>query len=488
MNVHSSDPHHDTGGSRGLTRRSLAGLIGAGSAGAAGFAAAPASAARPSGVPAPTGPRQRPNLLVIMADDLGWADLSCYGAPHIATPNLDRLAQEGVRFTDGYAGSATCSPTRLSLYTGRYPGRLHAGLSEPITTVDPSQGLPPEHPTMASLLRAAGYATALYGKWHCGYLPWFSPLKSGWDEYLANLSGGMDYFSKIGSRGEHDLFENDVEYHDLRYYTDILTERAVEYISRDHERPWLLNLNYTTPHWPWEGPGDQGVSSELTARARSGERSVLFHFDGGSVAKYAEMVQNLDASIGIVLDGLRRSGQLDDTVVVFLSDNGGERFSYQWPLRGEKFDVLEGGIRIPTIVRWPAAIPGGRICDVPVVTMDWTRTLLAAAGVQPDPGHPMDGRDLSDLLWGSGTLPTQDLFWRVVDQGALRRGAWKYWVSHDIERSIVEEKLFDLTTDQREEADLSVRQPAVLVELRAAWDAIEQTLLDYPEGAVRFTA
>lgn len=486
MDEHRTTLQSEPRTSGGLTRRSFAGLVGAGSAGAAVTAGAPAE--QPVGASGRGQPQRRPNILVIMADDLGWADLSSYGAPHIATPNLDRLAQGGVRFTDGYAGSSTCSPTRLSLYTGRYPGRLHAGLSEPITAVDPSQGLPPEHPTMASLLRDAGYGTALFGKWHCGYLPWFSPLKSGWDEYLANLSGGMDYFSKVGSRGTHDLFENDVEYHDLRYYTDILTERAVEYIGRDHDRPWLLNLNYTTPHWPWEGPGDQGISDELTARAKSGERSVLFHFDGGSVAKYAEMVESLDASIGVVLEGLRQTGQLQDTVVVFLSDNGGERFSYQWPLRGEKFDVLEGGIRIPTIVHWPAAISGGQVCELPVVTMDWTRTLLAAAGVQPNAEYPMDGRDLSEYLWGSGKEPTPDLFWRVVDQGALRRGAWKYWVSHDIDRNVVEEKLFDLAADQREEADLSTRQPAVLAELRAAWNAIEETLLDYPEGAVRYKA
>lgn len=428
----------------------------------------------------------RPNILVIMADDLGWGDLSCFGSPHIKTPNLDRLAEQGVRFTDGYAGSSTCSPTRFSLYTGRFPGRTESGLFEPIAGTDKEAGgLPPEHPTMASLLREAGYETVLYGKWHCGHLPWFSPLKSGWDEWLGNLSGGMDYFSKVGSSGGYDLYENDVEYRDLSYYTDILTARTVQYIERDHSRPWLMNLNYTTPHWPWEGPGDRDVSEELTARAEAGEPRVLFHYDGGSVAKYTEMVQNLDASIGTVLEALRRSGQEQNTIVLFKSDNGGERFSYQWPLRGAKWDVLEGGIRVPTILRWPARVRGRQVCDLPVVSMDWTTTLLAIGGGEPNPDYPMDGTDLSGYLL-EGRDATHDLFWRVIDQGALRRGDWKYWAEIDVDRTIIEEKLFDLSVDQREEADLAAKQPGKLAELRASWTAIERTLLPYPPGSKRF--
>ncbi|GAA4754505.1 sulfatase-like hydrolase/transferase [Modestobacter marinus] len=477
----------DARASGGVSRRSFVGLVGATAAATVAVTAGPAAAEQPFRAAGRPDGGQRPNILFIMADDMGWADLSSYGAPHICTPNLDRLAARGVRFTDGYAGSSTCSPTRIGTYTGRYPGRLVGGLAEPISgPPSESAGLPPEHPTLASLLRDAGYATAMYGKWHCGELPWFSPLKSGWDEWLGNLSGGVDYFSKVTNSGKYDLYEDDVPYQDLRYYTDILTERTVDYIERPHDKPWLLNLNYTTPHWPWEGPGDQALSDELTARAKSGEPRVLFHTDGGSVAKYVEMVQDLDASIGTVLKALRTSEQERNTIVVFKSDNGGERFSYQWPLRGAKQDVLEGGIRVPTIMRWPAVVRGGQVSDLPVVSMDWTRTLLAAAGVDPHPEYPMDGRDLSEHLWGSGRLPEGDLFWRVVDQGALRRGKWKYWVTFDVDRNVVEERLFDLSADEREEADLSQKQPAELVALRDAWNRIEEGLLDYPPGAVRY--
>jgi arylsulfatase A-like enzyme len=196
----------------------------------------------------------RPNILAIIADDLGWADLSCFGAPEIKTPNLDRLASSGVRYTHGYAASSTCSPTRFGFYTGRFPGRLAGGLMEPIGAPNEIDGIPVGHPTLGSLLKQVGYETAMIGKWHCGFLPWFSPTRSGWDEFFGNFSGGLDYFSKITYTKEYDLYENEVQYHDLRYYTDIVTERAVEFVSRGHTAPWLLNLNYTTRTGHGRGP------------------------------------------------------------------------------------------------------------------------------------------------------------------------------------------------------------------------------------------
>ena len=251
-----------------LSRRAFTTAVGATAATAAvGIqAAAPAAAAPASDGVTRERPfraargrhSRRPNILFILGDDLGWADLSSYGAPHIRTPNLDRLGRQGVRFTDAYSGSATCSPTRFSLYTGRYPGRTKGGLAEPIA--DRSVGLEPTHPTLASLLRGAGYSTALIGKWHCGYLPDYSPTRSGWDEFFGNFGGALEYYSKLGLGGEYDLYEGDAEYKDLRYYTRVLTERASEYVQRDHDKPWLLNLNFTTPHWPWIADGDTEAS------------------------------------------------------------------------------------------------------------------------------------------------------------------------------------------------------------------------------------
>ncbi|MFF0589907.1 sulfatase [Streptomyces sp. NPDC003781] len=469
-----------------ISRRLFGGLVGGSalsavagtSAAEAATPAAPASASasdeRPFAARTGSRPGKRPNFLFILGDDLGWADLSCYGAPHIKTPHLDRLAAQGVRFTQAYSGSATCSPTRFSLYTGRYPGRTEGGLAEPIG--NRSQGLDPGHPTLASLLKRAGYATALIGKWHCGWLPDHSPTKSGWDEFFGNFGGALEYFSKLGQLGEYDLYEGDATYKDLRYYTTVLTERAVEYVGRDHDRPWLLNLNFTTPHWPWLTEYDEDTGAAIADEVRSGNvLGALLHNDGGSVEKYREMVENLDASVGKVLAALRRSGQEENTVVVFASDNGGERFSYQWPLSGGKSELLEGGIRVPTVLRWPARVDGRQVSHEPVYSPDWTATLLELGGARPDPAYPLDGQSLAGYLLRGRELPERDLFWRVRGNRALRRGDWKYY-----QDAQGRDHLYDLSADAREQADLAADRPELLAELKAAWERTDRELLPYP--------
>ncbi|MWA12152.1 sulfatase family protein [Streptomyces sp. BA2] len=455
-----------------LSRRAFGGAVGAGAA-AVGLPATAEARERPFRAATRRSGR-RPNILFILGDDLGWADLSSYGSPHIKTPNLDRLARQGVRFTDAYSGSATCSPTRFSLYTGRFPGRTKGGLAEPIA--DKAVGLEPTHPTLASLLRDAGYATALIGKWHCGYLPDYSPTRSGWDEFFGNFGGALKYYSKLGLGGEYDLYEGDAEYKDLRYYTRILTERASEYVGRDRGgKPWLLNLNFTTPHWPWIADGDEEQSAEIVRRIEAGEKGALWHQDGGSVEKYTEMVQDLDRSVGEVLKALRKSGQERDTLVFFASDNGGERFSYNWPLSGNKASLQEGGIRVPTIVRWPARLDGGQVSHEPVFTPDWTATLLEIGGARPSPGHPLDGTSLAPYLLKGEELAERELFWRVRGERALRRGEWKYYRGKG-----GEDQLFHLTADQREQADRAVDEPKLLAELKAAWEMTDAGLLPYP--------
>lgn len=458
-----------------LTRRTLAGAaVGALGATAAVAGAEPARAEQPFRAIARGGRLPRPNILVILADDLGWGDLGVYGSPHIRTPNLDRLAASGVRFTQGYSAGAVCSPTRIALYTGRHPGRIPGGLQEPIGAPSPAHGIPPEHPTLASLLRAEGYRTSMVGKWHGGFLPWFSPLKSGWDSFYGNYSGGIDYFSKYTTTG-YDLYDGEQQVQDPRYYTDIITEKAVEQVRSGarQPRPWLLNLNFTTPHWPWEGRGDRAVSDEITARIKAGDRTALFHYDGGSLEKYREMVESLDASIGTVLRELRRTGQERDTLVLFASDNGGERFSYNWPLTGEKASVNEGGIRVPMILSWPDRVGGRQVDDTPVYTTDWTATLLELAGADPDPAYPLDGTSLVPHLFRGRRVPQRDLFWRTRGGRALRRGDLKYVRLDGVDH------LYDLDADVREQADLAAKRPDDLAALRAAWEAVDATLLPY---------
>jgi len=418
---------------------------------------------------------ERPNILFILADDMGWGDLSCYGRPDYRTPNLDRLAQQGMRFTNGYAAAPVCTPTRVGFLTGRYPARLAVGLEEPITERKElgerikTVGLPTAHPTVASLIKAAGYDTALIGKWHLGYLPNFGPLKSGFDEFFGIMSGAADHFTHKDMMAEPDLFEGEVPVERTGYITDLLTQKAVEYIKRRHQKPFYLSLHYTAPHWPWEGPTDVAVSNAM-------KYNPLGFRAGGSLKIYGEMMKSLDAGIGRVLDALRTAGLEKDTLVIFTSDNGGERFSYNWPFTGQKMDLHEGGIRVPAMVRWPGVVPAGRTSELPVITMDWTATMIAAAGTRPDPAYPLDGEDLMPVLIGQHSSSDRTFYWRTVRQGAMRSGKWKYI------REGKNESLFDLSVDEHEQADFKDAEPRTLELLRGKFSNWESGMLAYPKG------
>lgn len=410
-------------------------------------------------------PPRQPNILFILADDLGYADLSVYGQTDYRTPQLDKLAAEGVRFTQAYANSAVCSATRFALITGRYQYRLRGGLEEPIAGASDTIGLPPEHPTLPSLLKQAGYATALIGKWHLGSLPKFGPLKSGYDSFFGNYGGGLDYFTHVGTDMKEDLYEGEVPVHKIGYYTDLLGARAVDYVNQQQAgQPFFLSLHYTAPHWPWEGPGDEAVSREI---------GNLGHPDGGNLTVYGKMVEALDNSVGKVLRALEQRGLAEDTIVVFTSDNGGERFSKTWPFTGQKTELLEGGIRVPAIVRWPRRIKAGQVSAQVAISMDWLPTLLAAAGSRPDRAYPADGIDLSPALLGTAPLAERSLFWRYKAnaQRAVRSGDWKYLLIRDTEF------LFDVVTDQHERANLARKHPEVLRELKAQWESWNAAML-----------
>lgn len=403
-----------------------------------------------------------PNILFILADDLGWADLGVYGATDHRTPHLDALAAQGVRFTQAYANSAVCSATRIALMTGRYQYRLRAGLEEPIILRDTGLGLPPEHPTLPSLLQDAGYDTALIGKWHLGLPPLYGPRRSGYGHFFGNLHGAIDYFTHkpgVGDHVEPDVWDDDVRTPVQGYYTQVLADRASAYLrapERQH-RPFLLSLHFTAPHWPWEGPGDEAVARSLRD---------LFHYDGGSLRKYGEIVEALDAAVGQVLQALRDAGLEDNTLVVFTSDNGGERFSKTWPFTGQKTELLEGGLRVPTLLRWPAQL-APQVQTQVSITHDWLPTLLSAAGLSPHPQYPSDGIDLLPVLRGHADPEPRTLYWRykAQDQRAVREGDWKYLQING------NAFLFNLAEDERERANLRDRHPELLARLRAQWEA-----------------
>jgi arylsulfatase A-like enzyme len=411
----------------------------------------------------------KPNILFILADDLGYADVSCYGRRDFTTPNIDRIAAEGVRFTQAYANSAVCTASRVALITGRYQYRLAVGLEEPLSTRVPRRvGLPADHPTLPSLLKKDGYQSALVGKWHLGLLPDFGPLQSGYDHFYGFRGGAVDYFThKNGpaATDTDDLWEGDVEIRQTGYLTDLLGARTVDLVESYAAtgRPFLISLHFSAPHWPWEAPGDEVEAYRLHN---------LTHYDGGTQHTYRRMIQQMDLQIGRVLQALDATGAGRDTIVVFTSDNGGERYSDTWPFTGRKSELLEGGLRIPAIIRWPGGVPCGVVSDQVTIGMDWFPTLLAAAGTLPDPEFPPDGIDLSPILTGAAPVPRK-LFWRYKynNQQAARDGDWKYLKILD------NTFLFDVVQDPMERANLKARHSEMYEGLVAAWNEWNATML-----------
>jgi len=423
---------------------------------------------------------KRPNIIFIVADDLGYADLGCYGGRPAPTgpvsPVIDRLAAGGLRFTQGYSNAPVCSPTRFALMTGRYQYRLRGAAEEPINSKSRGSttlGLPPEHPTLPSLLRDGGYRTALIGKWHLGYPPSFGPLRSGYEEFFGPMSGGVDYFTHCAFTGAHDLYAGDAEQQEEGYLTDLISERALDYIDRvaGQDAPFFLSLHYTAPHWPWETRDDDALAPEVKGN--------LFHLHGGSIHAYQRMIQHMDEGIGWVMEALRRHGILDDTLVVFTSDNGGERFSDNWPLVGGKMDLTEGGIRVPWIAHWPAVIAPGSLSAQHCMTTDRAATMPGAAGVDADPAHPLDGVSLLPVLRQPAQTFRRPMHWRMKhrDQRALRDGDWKYL------RVDGNEYLFNIAADERERANRAPLEPGRLAALRQAWDQWNATMPPIPPDA-----
>lgn len=410
---------------------------------------------------------RRPNIVFILADDLGWGDLSCYGRPDYTTPRIDRLAAEGVRLTDCYSGSATCSPTRISHLTGRYPARHPAGLAEPLLhwVHGDALGLEPEFPALPRLLGGAGYATGLFGKWHCGEPPLFGPLKSGFDEYFGLKTTGAAYFSYRGEDGRYLAMEGEEEAPASGYLTHALTERACDFIERHRADPFYLSLHYTAPHWPWEAPYHAGRFDQRPSTVQ-----------GGSIEIFAEMMQAMDEGVGRVLDTLKRLGLDGDTLVILTSDNGGERYSYHYPLTGYIRMLREGGIRVPGIARWRGRIPARQVSPQMAITMDWTATFLALAGAEADPRYPMDGVNLLPVLAGEAAIFDRTLLWRTPTASAVRRGPWKLYRELDAD----EARLYNLVRDIREYASFEHEYPAIRDQLAAAYADWESTLLPRP--------
>ena len=399
-----------------------------------------------------------PNLLLIMSDDLGYGDLGITGRTDYATPVLDQLAREGARLTNAYTAAPVCTPTRVALITGRYPARTRVGLYEPLSRE--SVGLEPSPTSLGRLIKGRGYDTALIGKWHLGILPRYHPHRHGFDEFYGFLGAAADYVSHVDTEVHRDLFyDGERPAHADGYLTDLFTERAVRFLRRRRRAPFFLNLQYNAPHWPWQAPGDPPYA-DLHQAAQ-----------GGSPETFARMVQRLDTGVGQVLEALRERGLAENTLVVFTSDNGGERFSQMGPFRGRKMTLYEGGIRVAAFARWPGQIASGSTCNQPCITMDWTATLVSRAGARVPASR--DGIDLLPALTGAPVV-SRELFWRITQRArfkALRSGDWKYVVEKD------DEHLYDLARDAGESRDLKEEHPDVHGRLRRRYADWERTML-----------
>jgi arylsulfatase A-like enzyme len=395
---------------------------------------------------------RKPNVLILLADDLGYADVGFHGCKDIPTPNLDALAQGGVRCTNGYVSGPYCSPTRAGLLTGRYQQRF----GHEFNPAGLNAGLPVGEATLVERFKAAGYVTGLVGKWHLGSGAAFQPQKRGLDEFFGFLGGGHTYFagsSKTILRSKEPAPEKE-------YLTDAFGREAVSFIERHAAKPFLLYLAFNAVHTPMEAPEDR--LKRFDSIADKARRT------------YAGMLTAMDEAVGKVMAKLRAAGLEERTLVFFLSDNGGPTMpgttingAKNDPLRGSKRTTWEGGVRVPFVVSWKGRLPAGKTYDPPVIQLDILPTALAAAGLPPGPEDKLDGVNLLPFLEAKESgVPHDTLYWRFGKQMAIRRGDWKLVEAEKSPRA-----LYNLAQDVAESKDLSAANPEKVKELESAWEA-----------------
>lgn len=416
----------------------------------------------------------RPNIVFILADDLGYGDLACYGRSDIKTPNLDNMARDGVRFTAHYANGPECSPTRAAFLTGRYQqwigglecaiGTGNVGRYDDAVRLRESNdlGLPRSIPTLPRKLKNSGYATAIFGKWHLGYEPKFAPHHHGFEHSLYCIGGEMDYFHYTDNVAGYNLFRHGQPIRSEGYFTDLITDEAIRFIKAQRNEPYFLYLPYTCPHSPFQGPGDK-------RRHPLPLDSKLWKQSKAPPDIYRAMIEHMDKRIGDVLDAVGES-----TFVVFASDNGGTRSARNVPYRGIKGSSFEGGIRVPAIARWPERLPKGKLCSIPTMTFDWTKTFADVAGIKFPATHAVEGHNIMSVL--DGTSPNRTLYWRKprgeqIWKG-VRDGQLKY-VAHQKGSKEVQ-YLFDLIEDEGETTNLIESRRADAKRLRAKYDEWEE--------------
>ena len=422
-------------------------------------------AVRPASATPRAGDRPRPNIVLIITDDVGYGDLGCYGAPDIRTPHIDGLARDGVRLTDFYSNGPTCTPTRAGLITSRYQQRFT--LERPLgsgSSADGALGLPATGRSLPQLLQHDGYATALIGKWHLGYQPEFSPGAHGFTYFFGFKSGYIDYYQHTAGDGHADLFENEAPVEIPGYMTDLITDRTVQFIGQNAQRPFFIDVAYSAAHWPYQPP-----DKPSTAR---GHAAHLGPFDDSTStrAEYVAILERADQGVGRILHTLDSLGLRQNTIVIFTNDNGGEWLSRNSPLFHRKWTLWEGGIRVPAILRWPGHIPAGVVSGQVGITMDLTASILAATRTPLPAEMRLDGIDLLPVLEGRAPAIERMLFWRRTGnhaQRAVRSGDWKLLIDGGLPM------LFDVRADLAERNDVIGPHTEIARRLQsqlAAWE------------------
>jgi arylsulfatase A-like enzyme len=402
---------------------------------------------------------ERPNIILIMADDLGYGDIGCYGSKKIRTPNIDALAREGLRFTDYHSNCPVCSPTRAALLTGRYQQRC--GIEGVVTAARHRHtGMALEEVTFAEVLKKRGYATGIFGKWHVGYEAEFNPARQGFDEFIGYVSGNVDYHSHIDQAGFDDWWKNLKKIPEDGYCTDLITRHGMDFIERHKDKPFCLYLPHEAPHYPYQGRKDP---PERLSGGRKGKKA-----KGDEIARaYKEMVEVMDEGIGRIVETVRRLGLERKTFIFFCSDNGATKNGSNGVLAGYKGSLWEGGHRVPAVAYWLGRIKAGTTTDQTVLGMDLFATMMSIAGAKPQVGLKLDGVDLLPMLTKGARLPERTLFWRYKKGKAVRKGPWKLLVQSN------QSKLYNLDEDLGEKENLAGARPDMVKALEdelAAWE------------------
>lgn len=404
--------------------------------------------------------QEKPNIVLIMADDLGYGELSCYGSQKVKTPNIDKLASQGVKFTDFHSNGPVCSPTRAALMTGKYQQR--SGVEGVITAASHRNvGLSLNETTLAEALKSYGYICAIYGKWHLGYAKEFNPTLQGFDNFVGFVSGNIDYHSHVDQEGYLDWWNDTIINDEKGYTTDLITKYGIEFIKNNNPnktgKPFFLYLPHESPHYPIQGRNDAPVRQE-------GNKKYIRKVPNDSVPIiYTEMIETMDEGIGEIMQTITTEGLDENTIVIFCSDNGaaGGRGD-NGVLRAAKASVYEGGHRVPGMIRFPGKIKAGTVCTTPVMSMDLFPTLLDFAGGKTN-AENIDGVSIKNLLLNDSDLQDRDLFWSFGNKNAIRSGKWKLVTIEKQDETSLE--LFDLDADISERNDLSATETEITKDL-----------------------